>query len=187
MRFALLTLAALALLPISAFAAEGAAQKRADIIAMRNSTLTRLFEEEAAAKSEIEKAEGYAVFASGGVSIIAVSAGYGSGVAHDNKSGQETYMEMASGGLGLGVGVKDYRLVFVFQTREAYDQFIDQGWDFGGTGDAAAKAGAEGGEASENAALMPGVKVYQMTESGLVAQVMLQGTKYWKDDELNKP
>jgi hypothetical protein len=31
----------------------------------------------------------------------------------------------------------------------------------------------------------PGIKLYQLTESGLALQATVQGTKYWKNDELN--
>ena len=30
-----------------------------------------------------------------------------------------------------------------------------------------------------------GIKVYQLTQTGLMAHGSLQGTKYWKDEELN--
>jgi hypothetical protein len=29
------------------------------------------------------------------------------------------------------------------------------------------------------------ITIYQMTESGLALQATVNGTKYWKDDELN--
>lgn len=161
------------------------AQDRAEILEMRDKTLMRLYKEEPLARAEIEKAAGYAVFSSGGVNLVLLSAAYGSGVALNNKTGKVTFMEMASGGLGLGLGVKDYRLVFVFHTAEALDRFVLQGWDFSGQADAAAKAGSSGGELSEAVDVMPGVKVYQLTESGLALQATLQGTKYWKDDDLN--
>ena len=32
---------------------------------------------------------------------------------------------------------------------------------------------------------MPGVEVYQLTKNGVALQVTLQGTKYWKDRDLN--
>ena len=31
----------------------------------------------------------------------------------------------------------------------------------------------------------PGIKLYQITETGLAVQATVQGTKYMKDDELN--
>lgn len=37
-----------------------------------------------------------------------VSGGNGYGVTRDNRSGKDTYMKMASVGLGLGLGIKDF-------------------------------------------------------------------------------
>ena len=73
----------------------------------------------------IANSVGYAVFSSGGVNLLFVSAAYGSGVARDKKTGKDIYMEMASGGVGLGLGVKDYRLGFVFSDRKAFDRFLE--------------------------------------------------------------
>ena len=103
----------------------------------------------------------------------------------DNETGEKTYMKMGSGGVGFGVGVKDFRQVMVFNTKETMDQFVDSGWTFGGYADAAAKAGDKGGAASGEGALGQ-IKVYSMTESGLALQAMGTGTKYYKDKELNK-
>ena len=40
-------------------------------------------------------------------------------------------------------------------------------------------------ELSEALDVMPDVKVYQLTETGLALQATLQGTKYWRDGDLN--
>ena len=173
----------LCFLPFPAFA--GAAEDRAEIRNMSRKTLARLYREEPEARKAVESSAGYAVFSSGGVNLILFSAAYGSGVAYDRKTGKEIFMEMASGGIGLGLGVKDYRLVFVFRTSDALKQFIHSGWDLSGQADAAAKIGTDGGELSEAVDVMPGVKVYQLTEAGLALQITLQGTKYWADDDLN--
>jgi hypothetical protein len=37
---------------------------------------------------------------------------------------------MASAGAGFGVGIKDFRAGFVFNERDALENFIDKGWDF---------------------------------------------------------
>jgi hypothetical protein len=52
--------------------------------------------------------------------------------------------------------------------------------------DAAAKAGEKGGAYSGAVEVSPGVWVYQITKNGLALQLTLQGTKYYKDDNLNK-
>ena len=84
------------------------------------------------------------------------------------------------------MGVKDYNVVFIFETEKALAQFLDSGWEGSGQADAAAKAGEKGGAYSGAMEVAPGVWVYQITKNGLAAQLTLQGTKYYKDDDLNK-
>ncbi|MDI1308423.1 MAG: hypothetical protein PSV17_03195 [Methylotenera sp.] len=69
--------------------------------------------------------------------------------------------------------------------KATLDKFINNGWVFGGHADAAAKAG-EKGSAVGGEALIDGITIYQLTQSGLALQATVKGTKYWKDDELNK-
>ncbi|WP_286263236.1 YSC84-related protein [Thalassotalea atypica] len=171
------------LLPSSVIA--GAEEDRNDIREMRQKILTRLYKEEPRAKKKIEKAVGYATFSNIGVNIIFLSAGNGSGIVKNNETGKETYMQMVSAGVGIGLGVKDFSAVFIFYTEEALENFVEHGWDFSGQADAAAKSGKKGGETSKAATIVEGVEVYQMTENGLALQATLQGTKYWKDGDLN--
>jgi len=95
-------------------------------------------------------------------------------------------MKMISAGAGLGIGVKDYRVIFVFENDKALAYFLDSGWSGSGQADAAAKTGKTGGAYSGAAEVEPGVWVYQITKNGLALQLTLQGTKYYKDDNLNK-
>jgi len=95
-------------------------------------------------------------------------------------------MKMASAGAGLGMGVKGYVVVFVFENDQALAQFLDSGWSGSAQADAAAKAGEKGRAYSGAAEVARGVWVYQITKSGLALQLTLQGTKYYKDDKLNK-
>jgi len=118
--------------------------------------------------------------------VLLLSTARGSGLAVNNKTKQETFMKMASAGAGLGMGVKDYVVVFVFENDKALAQFPDSGWSGSAQADAAAKAGEKGGAYSGAAEVAPGVWVYQITKSGLALQLTLQGTKYCKDDKLNK-
>jgi len=95
-------------------------------------------------------------------------------------------MKMISLGGGLGLGVKDFRVIFVFENDNALAHFLDSGWSGSAQGDAAAKAGDKGGAYSGAVEVAPGVWVYQITKNGLALQLTLQGTKYYKDDDLNK-
>jgi lipid-binding SYLF domain-containing protein len=160
-------------------------EKREKIQKMRTEVLARLYEEKPSVKNEVAKAEGYAVFSNVGVNVIFFSAGGGSGVVRDNDSGKDTYMNMGTAGVGLGLGVKDFRAVFVFHNRDALTNFIEKGWDFGGEADAAAKSGDKGAEGSAAGTVVNGVSLYQLTENGLALAATLNGTKYWKSEKLN--
>ena len=161
-------------------------EKRQAVRDMAQETLVKLHAIEPPAKTYMDSAVGYAAFSNTGVNLLLLSTGRGWGLAHDNETGKETYMKMFSAGVGVGLGVKDFRGVFMFNTREAFDSFVESGWQAGAQADAAAKAGEKGGAVAGAIDVAPGVKLYQITESGLALQATIQGTKYWKDEELNK-
>lgn len=162
-----------------------AEEKRAEIRRMRSETLEKLYKVHPLAKTAIQNASGYAVFSNVGINVILLSLAGGSGIAHDNRTNKDTYMSMVSGGFGIGLGVKDFRGVFVFATDKALHQFIESGWDADLQADAAAKAGTKGGAFAGAITVAPGVELYQLTETGLALQATIQGTKYFKDKELN--
>lgn len=165
--------------------AASAEEQRSEIRKMRTDTLAQLYKVHPAARANIRKAAGYAVFSNVGINLIFLSAAGGSGVAHDNRSGKDIYMKMVSGGIGIGLGVKDFRGIFVFSNRKAFRQFVDSGWEASAQADAAAKSGDKGGAAAGAITVAPGVELYQLTKNGLALQATIQGTKYYKNDDLN--
>jgi len=160
-------------------------QKRESVVEMEKETLDRLYKESPGTRDKIPKAAGYGTFANANVNLILASAGGGYGSVVDNSTGKRTYMKMGMGGVGLGLGVKDYRVVMIFKDKATLDKFIKSGWDVGAHADAAAKAGDTGGEVSGEGDIRSGIEVFSMTESGLALQATIAGTKYWKDDNLN--
>lgn len=162
-------------------------QQRADILAMSQKTLSELGTFAPASKNEIAKAYGYAVFSSTGIHVLLLSNENGSGVAHDNHTGKNTYMNMLSLGGGFGLGIKEFYAVFIFATKSAYDQFVNYGWEANAQADLAVKAkGYTDTYANQAITVAPGVTLYKLTENGLALQATIQGSKYWKDGELNK-
>ena len=161
-------------------------EKREKTRKMAAQTLQELYKLQPTAQSAIQKSAGYAVFNNMGTNLLLVSTARGAGVAVNSKSKQETFMKMISGGAGLGVGVKAYRVIFVFESADAFAKFLDSGWSGSAQTDAAAKAGEKGAAYSGAVEIAPGVWVYQITKNGLALQLTLQGTKYYKDDDLNK-
>ena len=187
MRFKMIASAlVVALLSASTCLAADDEEKREKSRKMAAEVLKDLYKMQPAAKTAIEKAAGYAVFDNMGVNVLLLSTARGSGLAVNNKSKQETFMKMISAGGGLGMGVKDYDVVLVFETEKALTEFLNSGWSGSGQADAAAKAGDKGGAYSGAMEVAPGVWVYQITKNGLALQLTLQGTKYYKDDDLNK-
>ena len=119
-------------------------ERRAAIREMRTDVLTELYRQKSSARAELAAAPGYGVFSNANVNVILASFGGGFGVVRNNATGADTFMKMGEIGVGLGAGVKDYRLVFVFHDAQTMQHFVDKGWAFGGQADAAAKAGEQG-------------------------------------------
>ena len=188
MRFKIIaSILAVALLTVGTYGGEDDNEKkRQKTRKMAAEALQDLYKLEPTAQAAIQKAAGYAVFDNMGVNVLLLSTARGSGLAVNNNTKQETFMKMASAGAGVGMGVKDYVVVFVFGNDKALAQFLDSGWSGSGQADAAAKAGEKGGAYSGAAEVAPGVWVYQITKNGLALQLTLQGTKYYKDNDLNK-
>ena len=160
-------------------------EKREKIRKMADATLTDLYKLQTASQAAIQKSAGYAVFNNKGTNLLLLSTARGAGIAVNLKTKQDTFMKMISVGAGLGVGVKDYRVVFVFETEGALAKFVDSGWAAETQADAAAKTGKSGAAYSGAAMVAPGVWVYQITKKGLALQLTLQGTKYSKNADLN--
>ncbi len=165
--------------------ARKAEKERAAIRDMRSETLQALYRERPETETEVAESKAVAVFSNLGVNLLLVSTAHGGGVIVDTETGEETFMRMLSVGGGLGIGLKDFRVVAIFHTNHAYESFMTEGWDFSGQGDAAAEAMDQGGSIDLAATIIDGVSLYQITENGLALQVTLHGTKYYKDKDLN--
>lgn len=192
---------------------ETAEDKRAYARRMRDEALADLTGANPSLRSRLENAAGYGVFSNIGIKVLLLGTGHGYGMVVDNASGQETYMRMAQVGAGLGLGIKDFRAVFLFRDRSTLERFVEQGWEFGGGAEAAAiasdtgvAAGAQGSAGAAGAAAGSGgaygiagesgdaqgslggpLEVYVLTKAGISLQATVSGTKYWKDGELNAP
>ncbi|ODS24260.1 hypothetical protein AB835_04315 [Candidatus Endobugula sertula] len=159
-------------------------EKREAILGMSDDILKQLYREKPDTRAQIKSAVGYATFSNANINLFVVSAGTGYGVVKNLKTGKYTYMNMAEGGVGLGLGAKDYRIVMVFHNISSLEHFIDNGWTFGGNADATVKAANKGGSI-EGEAYYGDVTVYTFTKSGLALQATVKGTKFWKDSILN--
>ena len=162
-------------------------ERRQIIDTMASQNLKRLYIERPTARQEITESAGYAVFSNANVHVIFIGGGGGYGVVIDKTTGRKTYMKVSSGGIGFGLGAKDYRQVVIFKTRQALVDFVGSGWGVGSQAEATAKTTKSGGDVDANGILGKEVTTYTMTESGLALQATVSGTRYWVDDDLNQP
>lgn len=159
--------------------------KRTEIQKMTSDTLAQLYKASPGAKDKIEKAAGYGVFSNFGVTIVFVGGAGGKGMVHDNASKKVTYMNMGQAQAGLGIGAAKYKAVFIFKDAKTLQTFVDKGWELGGQGGAAAKAGKSGAADTTGTSVHPGIEIIQLSETGAIVGVTVAGTKYWKDADLN--
>ncbi len=159
-------------------------QQRQEVLNMKTGVLSDLYALKPSTRVQIKNVPGYAVFSNKNVNLILASFSGGYGVVKNNLTGKHTFMNMGEVGVGLGLGVKDYRLVFIFHTKDAMQRFTEQGWSVGVQGDAAAKLGDQGA-AIGRSVIIDNVTIYQITENGLALQANIKGTKYWKNNALN--
>ena len=160
-------------------------KKQLEVRTMTQETLQTLYRVDPKAKLIVEHAAGYAVFSNLGVKILVAGSGNGKGMAVDNKSKRETFMKMIELQAGFGMGLKKFRVIFVFDNPRAFNSFVNSGWQCGGQTTIAAKAGDQGGAMAGAASMSDGVWMYQLTEKGLAVEITAKSTKYYKDADLN--
>jgi len=184
-KYLLLAAAACALALATHAAESDKVKQQKEIRSMAQGTLQQLYKTEPKTRAAVSHAAGYAVFSNMGVKILVAGSGNGKGIAVNNRSKQETFMKMLQVQAGLGMGVKKFRVVFVFDNEKALDSFVNSGWQLGGQSTAAAKTGDKGGSMAGAASVSEGVWMYQLTDKGLAAEISATGTKYYKDSDLN--
>jgi lipid-binding SYLF domain-containing protein len=161
------------------------AKEQAEVRKAGEDALAAIYKAQPSARKAVESAAGYAAFENFGMKILVAGGGSGKGIAVNNKTKAMTYMRMAEVQAGLGMGAKKFRLLWVFETDKALNDFVNSGWEFGGQATAAAKAGDKGSAYQGAVAVSPGVWLYQLTDKGLALELTAKGTKYYKDGDLN--
>jgi len=158
--------------------------KRQKVLNMRDSSLKDFYQLKPHLRSRVQQAPGYAVFSDANINLILASFSGGYGVVTDNQTGKKTYMNMGEVGIGLGLGLKDFRSLFIFNDRATMDRFINDGFEFGAHADAAAVNGTEGASVGGEL-VVNNIAIYQITKRGLALQATIKGTKYWRSPTLN--
>lgn len=185
------------------------AAERETIQKERTELLKDIFSEQPELEQKIKSAPGYATFSVINVNLLLVATARGTGVITDNKNNEKIYMDIISVGGGIGAGIKDLRLLIVFNEDKAMEQFINSGWQFEASADASLKSGKKGAELGESVSVAapgedgsidssmsggvstitgakPPMEIYTLTEAGISAQATISGVKFSKNDKLNE-
>ena len=175
----------------SAEAKSRAQNKREKMDAIAQDALKVITTNREHAQQLYDQAYGYAVFDNLKISFF-FSGGGGHGVAVEKASGNRTYMNMGTGGLNIGLGAQKYQVIFLFEDKATFDDFVNKGWQAEANANAVAgnkglnaesSAGAAG--ANVEAVFENGMALYQITDAGLMLQADIAGTKFWKNKKLN--
>jgi lipid-binding SYLF domain-containing protein len=144
-------------------------------------TLSRLFQTVPGSKELVGKARGILVFPR------VIQAGIGIGGEHGDgalRVGGQTvgYFSTSSASVGATLGVQSKSVIYLFMTQEALDKFRNSnGWSVGGDASVAlVKVGANG-TIDTTTGTHP-VEVFVLTNSGLIGDLSLGGTKITKLD-----
>ena len=160
-------------------------ENQAEVRKAAQQALAAVYKVQPAARKAVESAAGYAAFSNFGMKILLAGSGTGKGVAVNNKTKATTYMRMAEIQAGIGFGVKKFQLVWVFETDQAFNNFVNSGWEIGAQATASAKTGDKGASYQGAVSVAPGVWLYQVSGDSLALELTAKGTKYYKDGDLN--
>ena len=164
---------------------EKAEKERAEIDELSQKALERLYEKVPSTKRVIGKSYAYATLSNTGMKLGLFGSAHGRGVAINNETGERVYMRMSEAGVGIGLGIKEYDLVFVIANEEAWNSFTKDDWKIGGSAEAAANVGDDGDSLEGATIIRDGVWVYQLTKKGLSLEASIKGTNIYPDKKLN--
>lgn len=161
-------------------------KQRAEIDNLSNQALHRLYDKVPSAQNVIKNCYAYATLSNTGIKLGLLGDAHGRGLAINNSTGEKVYMRMKEMGIGLGLGVKEYDLIFVIGTEKAWNAFISGDIKFASSAEASASDGQAGGAIEGASIAANGIWVYQITKKGLALDASIKGTKIYADKKLNK-
>jgi hypothetical protein len=159
--------------------------KREYALAMKDRALEQVYAKKPEAKQDVESAPGYMVVDGLAWGFGFLGSGGGYGVAVDNATKQVTYMRHWHFMPGFGIAGKGYKEIVVFENAETFKKFTTGKWDTGGNAEAAFNFGETGGSALASGSFDKKVKVYEVTNDGIVLRASIPITNYTRDKKLN--
>lgn len=157
----------------------GAASEKREIDAGYDATLERLYRNSPSARPLVAKAQGVLIFPSVIAAGLVVGGEYGKGALRVGGK-TEGYYQTASASFGWQIGAQSKAIIFLFMTQDALDKFRSgSGWTVGADASVALLKIGANGEIDLKTATQP-VIGFALTNSGLMANLTLEGTKVSK-------
>ena len=161
------------------------AEKQAEVAKVTQTALDRFFKAKPELKASTQKAPGYAVFTTFGISFLVGGSG-GHGIVHDNATKKNTFMKMGAGSVGFEIGAAESDILIIFKTAAAMNDFANNGWNFGGGANVSAGADGKTVGGGRSGSVMGDAETFTLTKAGLTGNLLSIGSaKVWKDTDLN--
>ena len=152
------------------------AAKRRALNTDADATLGRLYDTAHSSRQLVGRAKGVLVFPSVIAAGFWVGGQYGEGLLRVNGA-TAGYYSTTSASVGLQIGAQSKAIIFLFMTQSALDQFrSSNGWSAGGDASVALLKVGANGDIDTNTAQAP-IEAIVLTNSGLMANLSLEGTK----------
>ncbi len=158
-------------------------EEKAEVSKAGKEALAAVYKLQPSARKAVESAAGYAAFSNFGMKILFAGGGSGKGIAVDNKTKATTYMKMVEVQAGLGMGVKKFQLVWVFETEKALERLRQLGMGVWWAGDRSGEGRRErcvvsgGGRGGPGGLALPGHKRRTGSRTDCQGNEILQGPR----------
>jgi lipid-binding SYLF domain-containing protein len=157
------------------------AAKRKSLNSEADATMGRLYGTVHGSRELVGRARGVLVFPSVIAAGFWVGGQYGEGVLRVNGA-TVGYYSTTTASVGLQIGAQSKAIIFLFMTDAALTQFRNsKGWSAGGDASVALLKVGANGDIDTNTAQAP-IEVLVLTNSGLMANLSLEGTKVTRLD-----
>lgn len=155
--------------------------KRQALDASADNALAKLYAKVSGSKELVAKAQGVLVFPSVVEAGIGIGGEHGDGVLRVGGS-TAGYYSTSSGSIGAILGVQTKAVIYLFMTQDALNSFRNaNGWSVSGDASVAlVKVGANG--TIDSSTVSAPVEVFVLTDSGLMFNVSLAGSKITRLD-----
>ena len=144
-------------------------QARHQVRELAQDALASLYEFTDSSRRAIERSAGYVVFSRVGVKLFVAGGNTGKGKVINRRTDRQTFVKIRQVQGGLGFGINQNSLIFVFTNEQALRNFIDESWEFGVQTSLSAMASGQGAMFSGAAAVSQGVSLDRLTQTELAA------------------